>query len=145
MLKIVYNTCYGGFRLSEEGLNLYNKKCQAHNLPMMDFGRYGPDGGDFERHDPLLVEVVEELGSKANGKHSELKIVKIPEIFRECYKIRDYDGQEWIGCSPAELIQHRFNRTKVDSLSDVECRTMLSEIIKILNTRYYVEYENDKQ
>lgn len=34
---------------------------------------------NLERHDPLLVQVVEELGEKANGKYSRLKIVEIPD------------------------------------------------------------------
>ena len=46
----------------------------------------------IKRNDPCLVEVVEELGQKANGYHSKLKVVTIPDDVR--YDINDYDGME---------------------------------------------------
>lgn len=48
------------------------------------------DGG--HREDPILIEVVEELKEKANGKYSELKIVEIPDDLD--YVIDNYDGIE---------------------------------------------------
>jgi hypothetical protein len=49
---------------------------------------------DIERHDPALVQVVEELGDKANGGHAELAIVDIPDDVE--YVIEEYDGNEHI-------------------------------------------------
>lgn len=49
---------------------------------------------DFERDDPVLVQVVEELGSKANGKHASLKIVEIPDGVE--WQVEEYDGNEWV-------------------------------------------------
>ena len=49
---------------------------------------------DIERDDPLLVEVVKELGKKANGACAELKIVKIPDGVE--WEIDEYDGLETI-------------------------------------------------
>lgn len=49
---------------------------------------------DIERHDPLLVKVVEKLGEKANSRFSELKIVEVPDGVD--YEIEEYDGMEWI-------------------------------------------------
>lgn len=50
--------------------------------------------GPGERHDPILVEVVEELGERANGDHASLKVVEIPDDVD--YVIEEYDGTEWI-------------------------------------------------
>lgn len=47
---------------------------------------------DLERHDPLLVQVVEELGELANGFCSRLEIVEIEDGERYC--IDEYDGAE---------------------------------------------------
>jgi hypothetical protein len=47
-----------------------------------------------ERDDPLLVQVVEELGKEANGKFAELKVVTIPGNVE--WEIDDYDGYETI-------------------------------------------------
>lgn len=50
--------------------------------------------GDEGRNDPILVEVVEELGERANGDHADLKVVEIPDDVD--YVIEEYDGTEWI-------------------------------------------------
>jgi hypothetical protein len=47
---------------------------------------------DFERNDPVLVQVVEELGDKANGSFAELRIIDIPAGTR--YRFEEYDGWE---------------------------------------------------
>ena len=53
------------------------------------------------RTDKTLIEVVEELGQKANNGFSELEVVEIPD---NCYyKIDEYDGIETIYYSDAEI------------------------------------------
>ena len=47
---------------------------------------------DIERNDPILVQVVEELGEEANGKHATLKVVEIPDDIE--WYIEEYDGCE---------------------------------------------------
>ena len=44
------------------------------------------------RTDPILIEVVEELGIKASGGFGELQIVEIPDDME--YEIDEYDGIE---------------------------------------------------
>lgn len=44
------------------------------------------------RDDPVLVEVVEELGEKANGRFASLTVVDIPDDMS--YEVTDYDGIE---------------------------------------------------
>lgn len=48
----------------------------------------------LERFDPVLVQVVEELGVEANGSHAELKVVEIPDDVK--WTIEEYDGIEWV-------------------------------------------------
>jgi len=48
--------------------------------------------GDIDRADPILIQIVEELGKKANGQCAELKIVEIPDGIR--WVISEYDGIE---------------------------------------------------
>ena len=45
---------------------------------------------DIPRHDPILVQVVEELGEKANGSHANLCIAEVDGP----YRIDEYDGNE---------------------------------------------------
>ena len=49
---------------------------------------------DIERNDTNLIAVVEQLGEKANGDYSELKIVEIQDGIK--WVIEEYDGLEWI-------------------------------------------------
>jgi hypothetical protein len=49
---------------------------------------------DIARDDPALVQVVEELGDKANGDHAELVVVSIPDGVD--WQIEEYDGNEHI-------------------------------------------------
>jgi hypothetical protein len=52
------------------------------------------DNRPDDRHNPLLVQVVEELGTAANGSHAKLKVVEIPDGTR--YEIDEYDGMEHV-------------------------------------------------
>ena len=49
---------------------------------------------DIERNDPVLVKVVEELGSKSFGFAANLKIVEIPDDVN--WEVVQYDGLEHI-------------------------------------------------
>lgn len=45
---------------------------------------------NVDRHDPILVQVVEELGDKADGMYAKLDIVEVSGP----YRIDEYDGYE---------------------------------------------------
>ena len=47
---------------------------------------------DVDRHDPVLVQVVEELGDKANGQYAKLAIKEVSGP----YRITEYDGYETV-------------------------------------------------
>ena len=49
---------------------------------------------NVSRHDPILVQVVEELGGKANGECAKLAIDEISGP----YRIDEYDGFESVEC-----------------------------------------------
>jgi hypothetical protein len=49
---------------------------------------------DTPRDDKLLVEVVEELGEKANSDHANLQVIEIPDGID--WEIDEYDGYEHI-------------------------------------------------
>ena len=89
-MKIVINTCHGGFSLSEKAQKLF---CQYSTIEWKywqeDWSYY-----DIERNDQYLVRVIEELGDDANGRFSELKLVNIPDEVE--WQIEEYDGLEWV-------------------------------------------------
>lgn len=49
---------------------------------------------DVARDDPVLVQVVEELGDKANGRYAQLGVVDIPDDVE--WEIAEYDGIEHV-------------------------------------------------
>jgi len=87
-MKVVINTCYGGFSLSTEAMSRLKELGNSNDdLPYEDSVEY--------RSNNLLVRVVEELGEKANGRHASLKIIEIQNA-HEPY-IMDNDGMEHVG------------------------------------------------
>ncbi len=90
MRKIVINKSYGEFCLSHTAFLRLRELGQREALQEPDYGAYWPSGATpqeaslnrcgalIPRDDRTLVQVVEELGAKANGHCAELKVVEIP-------------------------------------------------------------------
>lgn len=131
MTKIVYNDCFGGFSLSDAGVQRYAELKGLTLYPERELGlptwwtvppeaREGCylEGSDFfssatleerqasnafytantvdsrrlPRTDPTLVQVMEELGTAADGRFAKLCIRDVPAGTR--YRIDEYDGSE---------------------------------------------------
>lgn len=101
MTRCVINRCYGGFGLSHEAIMRYAELKGIENFRFEEGGLFsnyyfiGEEGfyiSDIERTDPILIQVVEELGENANGQCAELKVVKIPDGIS--WEISEYDGIE---------------------------------------------------
>lgn len=113
-MEVVINKRFEGFRLSEKALD---KLVEEHGFTktQYDNGYYANEDAEiidsrgqdsFEhyclkdrrdkeiRTSPAVIQVVKELGSKANGTHSELKVVEIPDDTE--FTIEEYDGKEYI-------------------------------------------------
>lgn len=68
-----------------------------------DYKKYNLYLNNEHRQDPILIEVVEELGDKASGRFGKLEVVEIPD---NCYyKIDEYDGIETIYYSNSEIYE----------------------------------------
>ena len=85
-MKVVINRCYGGFGLSDKATALLAEKMGVEKDKL--------DIYDIPRNYIHLVNVVEELGLKADDPYSDLVIVEIPDDVN--YTIEDYDGLESI-------------------------------------------------
>jgi hypothetical protein len=102
MTKVVYNECYGGFSLSDEAIELYLtlKGLKYKKINEKWGSRYDVEENKnfydrrIERDDPVLVQVVEKLGMKANGSCAKLCIEDLPK--GTLYRITEYDGYESI-------------------------------------------------
>lgn len=118
MTRVVYNACFGGFgvseaaarRMAELGSEPMIKELANHadRVAAFERGDLGYDGEplkaytaewyggarDVERDDPILIQVIEELGPAANGDHALLEIVDIPDDVK--WEIAEYDGSEHV-------------------------------------------------
>ena len=85
-MKIVINSCHGGFGLSEEAMTEFKTR---KGITDPDFWEY-----DIDRDDPILVQLVEEMQTAVDSRYSELKVVDIPDDVE--WTIMEYDGLEWV-------------------------------------------------
>lgn len=127
-MKILINTCFGGYNLSHEAMLRYaelkgiavypestlgglytywlvpeSERVDQSNWASMTMKQRKASYKLYEeqtlcnrgfRTDPTMIQVVEELGTKANGRCAELKIVEIPDGMN--YTIEEFDGMEHI-------------------------------------------------
>jgi hypothetical protein len=114
-MKIVVNRCFGGFSISEEA---YERLIELGVPLIEDNEDIQEDSGEFviikikedayghpyysdyiynteNRHNPLLVQTVEELGEKANGIYAKLEVIDVPLNPGE-YTIYEYNGIELV-------------------------------------------------
>ena len=84
-MKVVINTCYGDFGLSEASLEDYKKRA---GITDPNFGYW-----QIPRDNEHLVAMVEE-GVNLDGQFSELKIVEVPDDVN--WYIEEYDGMEHV-------------------------------------------------
>ena len=100
-IKVIYNICHGGFGFSRKATEMAasrGHKRAAEFLKCLNED-YDPAHERFfswnyciGRHDPLLVSIVEELGTKEAS--ADLAELAIYEIEGTKYNIDDYDGWE---------------------------------------------------
>lgn len=85
--EIMYNACYGGFSVSKEAwlsyLDLNGYVYCRHYLKR-----------DIDRSDPSMIEIVKQLGPKANGKYADIQIQSVPIKYADYIEIGEYDGYE---------------------------------------------------
>jgi hypothetical protein len=103
MTKIAYNNCFGGFTLSRAAVLRAREISENPNWGGtctegdvyengMVLGSHHGYVNDVPRHDPVLIQVIEELGDAANGAYASLCIEDVPA--GTAYRIDEYDGNE---------------------------------------------------
>ena len=108
------NNCYGGFGLSNAAMDEYHKRCPE---------KQEVDYFDLDRHDPVMIQIVKEMGTKANRSCSEIELKKIPVQYLQHYSIEEYDGLE-------RVVIH-YNTYKIDAAKAILLDQSLSKSDKL--------------
>jgi len=82
-IEILYNNCYGKWKLSDKANELYKLRKDNSNKSYKS-----------RRSDPILVKIYYKLGDEFDNKYSKTKIEKIEKIYEKYYDIEEYDGLE---------------------------------------------------
>jgi hypothetical protein len=123
--KVVYNSKYGGFGLSKEGLAEYNLLTSLHVK-----GYYC-----IERDDPVLIQLVETMGKEIDDKYSRLKIKEFPVKYKSCLHWTEYDG--------CETVSIDYEQYLISNIKDIKDNTTTSSDEKIERIReQYREYDS---
>lgn len=83
----------------EEYMKEFQKEEDAYRNNPKEFTGYKSNRfcwgeNNIQRHDDILVKIVEQIGKEANGECANLQVIEIPDNVK--YKIMDRDGYEWI-------------------------------------------------
>lgn len=86
--KVVINTCFGGYGLSEKVVLKFNEEIGTNMSASV--ASY-----TIPRDNDLLIRIIEEVGvANAGGLSANLKIIEIPDDIE--FVIREYDGRETV-------------------------------------------------
>jgi len=122
-IGVMYNSRYGGFALSDEAVAEYNKR-KAEGMPSAAYS-----ARDIQRSNPLMVQIVRELGSRANGMFSDIQIELIEDRYEHHVLIDEYDGSETViidykGYILAE-VRKTLQSTSLSSDEKISCMNQL--------------------
>lgn len=140
-IEVLYNTCYGGYGISETAIKEYNKRKKEID-PLFQEISY-----DFfsilgtSRDDTTLIEIFKEMGNKFNDKYAKIKIKKIPKKYKNFYEISEYDGKESI-----HINNHSFVISSIKKIlyNDTPSDEKIKKIKEILVNEKMEEIEDDE-
>ncbi len=85
MEKVIINLEYGAGRLSEEAITLLAERLGRTSTEILMWCDYEPW---WLRYRPELIDIVEELGERANGRDTCFIVCEIPDEYR--YSIENF-------------------------------------------------------
>jgi hypothetical protein len=105
--KMVLNTCFGGYCLSDEA-----KQLRAAGVS--------------------LVEVVERLGTdRASARGSNLEIAEFPIRVKDLIMPKEYDGKEWVEFDTEKWVRQQLDTLSADNWQ--QFRTEALDLFRIVN------------
>jgi len=128
---VMINLSFGGFRFSEKAMKMY---CKIKKISYRE-------REEIERTDPVMISVVQELGTTcASGGSAELKVMLVPWELRKHYEIPEYDGSEGLDL---DLKGYKLEAIK-NMITDEEPENMekfKADVLEIIEDTYWEDWE----
>jgi hypothetical protein len=118
-ITVLYNNCYGKFAISEEAIDLYNKKRTEIDPTWGTPSRM--EYSELCRHDPILLQIYYEC-DKFDAPDADIYSTEIPKKYQDYYEIKNDNG--------AEDIVINYNRYELDKKKNI-----LNKIHNIINNK----------
>lgn len=137
-MKVVLNSCYGGFGLSKAAVQWLKDHGYVHSR-YSEHSEYDHDFHDIPRNHPLLVQCVEELGKAANGASADLEIEETEDGWAG--GVREYDGIERLDhdgdysvyyLSASDIVAEKLEGVLASKLGQTVDAALIAEILKSL-------------
>ena len=113
-IHVMVNTRFGGFRLSDEAMAEFRQRALSTAEEPQE---------EIQRHNPLMVQIVMELGPRASVPYSLIELQPIPAQYADHYEIHDNDGME--------SVTILYDKYKVDSSRALLCDLGLTKEQKL--------------
>ncbi len=109
-IDVMCNESHGGFSFSKEAKKLY---CKNMNVSEADV-----NFRTISRTDPVMIQIVRDLGDRVNGESSNICLERIDAKYEKHFYIDEYDGYESVVIS--------YDEYKLDEIRKIVERTDLS-------------------
>ena len=114
---VMVNDRFGDFGFSQAAMDEYNRRrAEAYERPLR--------ARDVPRHDPLMVQLVQELGPRVNGPTAKIRLDDLPTKYLGHYRIVN------VG-EGVERVQPRISAYKVDRVRGLLSDERLSDRDKL--------------
>lgn len=140
--EFLINKSYGGFGYSQIAVDEYNRRMIDINPTFKPIRTQTPDYQDISRDDPIMVQIVKDLGEQANDRWSRLEIIKVPYDYYTSIEIQEYDGLEKWTINFSKYKLHKIEKLLFSDIPDYEKISKMYSIIcaNITIENFYSEF-----
>lgn len=137
--EFLINKSHGGFGYSQKAVDEYNHRMLVLNSQFKIIKSQSPDCYDIPRDDPIMIQIVKDIGLDANDRWSNLQIISIPEEYYFGVEIENYEGFEWWKMNFEKYKLQKIEHILFSSIPDYE---KLSKIYSIICANINIPIEN---
>ena len=139
--EFLINKSYGGFGYSQKAVDIYNNRMLELDPDFKRIRSPTPDYQDILRDDPVMIQVVKDLGIEANDRWSNLKIIKVPYDYYFAVDITSIDGLETWKINFSKYKLHKIEKILFSPIEDYE---KISKIYSIISANITLEILNNE-